>query len=397
MNERIVKIRFPQILYKLYIILVILNYMIENSSVKGNYNASIIHNILVYFSLMLALLYIILNRYRRKEIIEIFALNLIGVICYLSSGKTRLLVVMLAITLLPEENLEKILKLIFAEELLAFSIIIVAALYGFLPNVIMETDKLSIQTTAMTLGFGHPNRLAAQATSLIFLYLCIKRNSIKKFDIIVSAVLSMIIFCITKSRTSLILSVMVLALISLQKKHFVRGVLFKVLPWSYMAVMAMIAIFIIMRALLGENNIFVHQINTLYNGRIDLAYRSILTYPITMFGKEIDLSKWTYFYYANDNGQVKILLEYGLAGFLSYFWIFQKALNNIKRSGEYIYAVIIVAFILWTTLEGNMYSIEWNFSMLFLSMNNLCSNIKEVENKESLEKGKHRCRVRIRV
>lgn len=252
-------------------------------------------------------------------------------------------------------------------------------------------DKISVQTTAMTLGFGHPNRLAAQATSLIFLYLSIKRKHIKKIDIGISAILTTLIFVITKSRTPLILTIIVLCLISARKKKFVRNGLFKILPCVYTMIMAMMAIFIISRALFGQENMFVHLIDILYNGRVDLAYRSILTYPITMFGKEIDISRWTYFYYANDNGQVKVLLEYGLVGFLSYYWIFQNVLKGIKKSEDYIFAVVIIAFIIWTTIEGNMYSIEWNFSLLFYGLSDLYKNRKRIKKgKESDNERQHK-------
>ena len=63
MTERKFKIRFPEILYQLYILLIILNYMVENSSIMENYNESFIHNILVYFSLALALVYIFLRNF----------------------------------------------------------------------------------------------------------------------------------------------------------------------------------------------------------------------------------------------------------------------------------------------------------------------------------------------
>lgn len=109
MTERKFKIRFPEILYQLYILLIILNYMVENSSIMENYNESFIHNILVYFSLALALVYIFLRKYSRKELIEIIILNSVGVICYFSSGKSRLLIITLAITLLPRGSLNKIL------------------------------------------------------------------------------------------------------------------------------------------------------------------------------------------------------------------------------------------------------------------------------------------------
>ena len=121
-------------------------------------------------------------------------------------------------------------------------------------------------------------------------------------------------------------------------------------------------------AQLGAQNRIVQVLNdTLFNGRIGLAYRSLIVYPITLFGKQIDTSIWNQWqYFSLDNGQVMILLEYGCIGFLAYFWIIQKCLKHIKREREIIFAITIFVFLIWSMYEGTMYFLGKNFALLFL-------------------------------
>ena len=117
----------------------------------------------------------------------------------------------------------------------------------------------------------------------------------------------------------------------------------------------------------GETAIVKILNDGLFNGRIGLAYTSLLVYPITLFGKQIDTGIWNQWqYYSLDNGQVMILLEYGIAGFLCYFWTVQKTLNQIKKEKETVFAIVMIVFLAWSMYEGTMYFIGKNFALLFL-------------------------------
>ena len=90
----------------------------------------------------------------------------------------------LAVTLLPKNSLDKVLKFMLIEEFIIFIIVVTASQIGILSNDSLEIYKGSYTVSGKTLGFGHPNMLAAQASSLVLLYLCVKRNKLKTRNIL---------------------------------------------------------------------------------------------------------------------------------------------------------------------------------------------------------------------
>lgn len=226
------------------------------------------------------------------------------------------------------------------------------------------------------MGFAHPNVFAAEAVSLILMYLCIVRKQIKKVHIFVSMFFCGLIYILSQGRIAFFVGIIVIVLIALRKKKSIESIIYNFLPLSYIMVIILVIFFMAVYALLGENNLIVKILNDgFYNGRIGLAYRSLLAYPITLFGKAIDTSIWNQWqYYSLDNGQVMVLLEYGVAGFLTYYWLYKKTLIHIKQEKDIVFAIVIMGFILMSTYEGTMYFLGKNFTFLFLGTVNIESN-----------------------
>lgn len=354
-------------LYSLYICILVFMYMMEATSLE-NFNDSWLHDVLQLMALAMVMFYIILKKYTIKELFDIFLLNLIGVLCFISSGYSGLLMTMLAITLLPKDSLNRILRMILIEETLIFFSIIILSQIGVLSNQPFALAKGGYTVLAKTFGFEHPNMLAAQAMSILLLYLCVNRNRVEKKHIAFALLIAIVIFYFSQGRTSFILGVLAILLIALQKKSWVKKIVFAILPWMYCIVLCMLIGCMFAYANLGESNPIVMILNDgLFNGRIGLAARSLLVYPTTLFGKGIDTSIWDKWqYYSLDNGQVMVLLEYGIAGFVCYFWVIQKTLNQIKKENEIVFAIIISTFLIWSMYEGTMYFIGKNFALLFL-------------------------------
>ena len=168
--------------------------------------------------------------------------------------------------------------------------------------------------------------------------------------------------------------------IALQKKGKFKKFVFTILPWMYCIVLCMLVGCMFAYANIGEKNPIVIALNDgLFNGRVGLAYRSLVVYPITLFGKGIDTSIWNQWqYYSLDNGQVMVLLEYGIAGFICYFVIIQKTLNQIKKENEIVFAIVISIFLIWSMYEGTMYFIGKNFALLFLGKIQFSSTRRKV-------------------
>lgn len=373
-------------LYRCFISMLFFAYMMEASSWKG-FTESIFHNIIQTATLLMAFLCVISKKHTPKELLHFIVLNSIGVICFISSGYTGLFMTMLAVTLLPINSLNSIMNMMLKEGIIVFGGIIFASQIGVLPNVVLDIDKHSYVTTAVSLGFNHPNMLAVQATSLALLFLCVNREEIKKRYIVSTLIIIGIFFCFSQGRASLILGISGVILIAFHKSPYIKRNLFRILPWTYIIVLVVLFVCMEIYDQLGETAPFVKILNdSLFNGRIGLAYRSLKAYPVTLFGKALDMSIWNEWqYYSLDNGQVMVLLEYGIVGFIAYFGLIQMILKKIEQSKETIFAIIMIIFLIWSMYEGTMYFLGKNFAFLFIG----ASEFKQVAIlKEDRQEGK---------
>lgn len=354
-------------LYNAFISMLMLMYMLEATSIES-FSDGLLHDVLFFCSILIAAFYIILRKYSVSGIFRIGVLNILGMLCYVSSRFTGFFTTMLAITLLPRNKLNSVLKVIFKVEMIAFCGIVLSSAFGFIENTSFAVNKGAYMAAAKALGFAHPNMFAAQATSIVLLYLCIYRNKIRKKHIISAYFFIILIFIISRGRTALILGVVAVTLIAVHEKQSIKKIIMRMLPWMYILVLMIVVICMTLYARLGANSPIVTAINDgLFNGRMGLAYRSLLVYPITLFGKPLDLSIWNEWqYYSLDNGQVMLLLEYGVFGFLGYGWVIQKTLHCIKKGEETVLAIVMITFLIWSIYEGTMYFIGKNIALLFL-------------------------------
>lgn len=371
------KIRYKlnEFLYSGFICLVILMNMLEATSLK-NFDDTLLHNLLLLSALGFALFYIIESKYTIKKLLRMLLLNGIGILCFISSGNTGLFMTILAICLLPPNFLDNILNIMLKEETIIFALIVALSMVGVLKNGGIDVNKGTYVANARSLGFGHPNMLAAQGASIVLLFLCVNRKKLKRRHIVGAIVCIFILYFFSRGRTSLLLSLFAVFMIICRKKQNFTKVLFKVLPWMYIIVLISLTGFMFTYAYLGENATIVKIINdSIFNGRIGLAYRSLLVYPVTLFGKKIDLSYWNeYQYYSLDNGQVMILLEYGVIGFLAYFVLIQKTLKTLCKEKEIILAITMIIFLIWSMYEGTMYFIGKNFALLFIGTSDILTS-----------------------
>ena len=309
--------------------------MFESTSLP-NFSDSLLHKILLALALAIAVLYIVKRKYTLKELKRLIILNSIGFICYLSSGLSGLFFTMLAITLMPNGAVDKVLKMILKEECILFIIIAFLSIIGVLNNHAVDISKGTYVANAFSLGFAHPNMFAAQSMSIVLLYICVNRYKLKIKHYIIAAFSMIAIYMLSRGRTALLLGVLALVMIWVSRHKKIQNIILNLLPWTYCIILAFLAFSMVLYLKLGDNASIVRFINDgLFNGRIGLAGRSLLVYPITLWGKVIDFSIWNqYQYFALDNGQVMILLSYGILGFIAYFIIIQLVLQKIKNEKE---------------------------------------------------------------
>lgn len=358
--------------YKAYVFLLIAIYMFETSSIPG-FSESFVHDILQILALMMVAIYITQKKYSVMQLMGIFVLSFIGILCYISSGLSGLLMTVLAIVLMPKNYLDSTLKMILKEEIVLFCVIIALSFIGVLSQGSTEVAKGYYTTNAVSLGFTHPNMLAAQGTSIVLLYLCINRYNLKVRHYIVAIISMIALFLCSKGRTGAILGFFSILLLQITKNQKIKSVFLRILPYTYVCIIVLWCVFMFLYARDGgTSSLSVFVNDRLFNGRVGLAFRSLLVYPITAFGKAIDISIWNpYQYYALDNGQIMVLLEFGIVGFIAYYYIIQKTLNEIKQENEIVLGIAFFIFLIWSMYEGTMYFVGKNYTLLFLGVKGL--------------------------
>lgn len=369
--------KIKEIFYYLFIGAIILNYSLETISIN-NYNNSYIHDFFLVVWLGSISMCIFFQHYSCKKLLKLSVFSVVGILCYFSSGNTNLLITVLAICMLESIDFDRLLRFIFIEKIIIFLIVVTAALIGILQNSSIQVMKYTYTADGMTLGYSHPNMLAAEAGSIMLLFLCIHRHHLKIKYFIFFIVLDFILYNISKCRTACLIILIAVLLLIFMKSVRIRNIFMKLLPKMYILVLLLLTILILIYAHLGWGHPISHNINDMiFNGRIGLAYTSLVTYPVSLFGTNIDTSIWgIYTYYALDNGQVMLLLYYGIVGFLIYFLIIQENLKYIKKQNDYVLGVTFCVFLLWSMYEGTMYFIGKNFALLFLGMKNDLWNFK---------------------
>lgn len=359
------RIKKNELFYYFFLGLLMFLYMMESTTIS-DFDDSFFHDVVQIIILASVMICFVLRKYSFRNIVKIVLLNLVGVICFISSGNTGLFMTMLAVTSLPDTNIDKTLKFIFKEELILFILVVFLSQIGIIPNNVMKIAKGNYSVMGIGLGFSHPNMLAAQASSILLLYLC-TRKTLKNYHLCIAVVFAGFIFVISQSRTALILMFFAVLLLGLRKKSIIQKIIYNILPYMYMLIIMIVGVCLFLFGKFGASNGLVHFINdSLFNGRIGLAYIGLLTYPTTLFGKNIDMSIWNKWqYFALDNGQVMIWLQYGIVGFIAYFIVIQTMLKHIGDKRNFTLTIVAVVLLFWSVYEGTMYFLGKNFIYLF--------------------------------
>lgn len=329
-------------LYKIFIFLLIAMYILEATSIP-NVNNSLFHDVIQYSALLVAIIYIVIRKYSNKELIRNSFLVLIGILCYVSSGFSGLLMTVLAIIIMPNNYLEIILKMILKEETILFGIIVIFSLLGVLDMGGVKINKGSYITDGVSLGFTHPNMLAAQGTSIILLYLCLNKDKLKTRHYIVSLMCEILLFVLSKGRTSFFLGIFAIILIGMSKMNIIKKIILKFLPFAYWAILGALIFCMFIYARDNGTSAISGLINDgFFNGRIGLAYRSLLVYPITIFGiYRLRTCHWYIYDHCNIMSNYK-KRDDQIFIYLSHGWGYKAAkggsLENCKSKFDYMTA-----------------------------------------------------------
>lgn len=333
------------------------------ATVIPNNIKSVVHEISLVAILAAMTIGMLVKKYTIKYLIVSVLICLFGIFSYFQSSNTDYMFTLFAVVLMYQIELDEILRVIYRTKFVVFVIVVGLALAGILDRGLFASES---PTKGVLLGYVHVNMFAANLGILILLMLAVNRYGLKKRHLIISLISGIIVFKLGRARSAFGLLICTVFLILLLKHKVIRK---KFLGASRIFVPLIIItnfILILMYCWDGTRGL-VGKIDSLFNGRLFLAYMNFSYYPVTLWGQKVDISKIAANnrYYALDNGYSYLLINYGLVGLLIFCLFLHYALASCRESEDYVLGIIVLILMVWAIYEGMMISVSSNFTLIF--------------------------------
>lgn len=228
-----------------------------------------------------------------------------------------------------------------------------------------------------SLGYIYPSYIASIFFYMILAYMYIRKEKLHLLETIMIGVLNCIIFVLTDSKTSFVLTflaIVVFFVLKYYKKELKNNLISKLL-YSY-SVFGIAIISIVTCIVYNDENNFLVKINSFINNRLIMGHNALMEHGVTLFGEKI---RWIGFgglgyttsalkeeYNFVDCSYVKVLLDYGIIFFVimlsGYALVSYRA---IKEKDRFLCNCILFMCI-YSIIEPRI--IEFGFNPFVLSL-----------------------------
>ena len=305
--------------------------------------------------------------YRIKEIAWVVIIFAIVVISYFLSKDNIILKAIMLIIASKDINFKKFIKFDLVIKVIFCFIIIIFSQIGIAENyVILRADG----TIRQSLGFSHPNALAAYWLSICcdYIYLAFNKNKIIK--LFICTIITFIIGYITDSRTVIIcVSLMIILLLYnnyLNNKIIKKIVIF--LPYLLFALSLSLAY-------LYKSSDLIKNIDCLLSKRIYYTEQYLQKYDINLFGQKIETVSTVQSRLLNispqilDNSYIVLLLKFGIILLFCSCLLLSLRLKLSYRERDKLLIIILIIFMIVGLFENWLIKINYNpFILSFSSL-----------------------------
>lgn len=162
---------------------------------------------------LLFLIKVVLTKCSWKEWLIFFLFCVLGAVSYFVTGRNEIIRMVLFVAACKNIDMMKCLKLVFYMTLVGCVLIMLFSVTGIFGTVSLTQDygRESIETR-YTLGMGHPNALQCMVWALTTLGLYLYGEKLKWYGFLILAAVNTGFFLLTDSKTSLLVSLFVIAL-----------------------------------------------------------------------------------------------------------------------------------------------------------------------------------------
>lgn len=329
------------------------------------------HDILLYTAVLLACI-VLIDNYNFVVFVKMVGVLLLSFFVFMSSHETIFIIMILSAFMIKNISYQKIFKMIFFERFIMLVIVLLYVLIDVINIGKIEVSKgIYGQVVAYSMGYFHPNNFAQEVFYLSTLYLCKKNGRLRNWDYGLILLMDVVTYLITRSKTACILIVIIIGTLY-YINNFTDKKRYKIFSNLYLVLCVVIPLIgiaspaIILQATDRIQRI-VYYSNAHLNQRISNAAMLYLSFPLTLFGKIIDLDylKMRFGYNVVDNGYVYSLFNFGVIGFGLMITLYLIALKELLKQREVVYVTVIVATLCYAYMENILRAMYMNFCVLF--------------------------------
>ncbi len=312
------------------------------------------------------------QKYQVKELIVYMVLLVVSVLIYYKSGGRDFLDCMLIICISKDINFKEFARKALKLWIAFMLFVVFFSCIGVIDSMILiriETGRLR-----NSLGFSHPNSLGIYVFQIIAGYMYIYCN--EKFKIssyFIMLVITSVIYYITDSQTSFVLSCMLILFVAVYCS-ISRGIL------SLKQINRILRVGILMACVIVYYMIRYYWIHTdelsleTLVSRINLAQKYLNAYGVNLFGNNIlmgnnvALPGYVSGYSYLDNSQVWYLVKYGVVGFVIFFANYAILIVKTIKQRETILCVIGFIYLIYSVFEVLPCKICFNFMLIYMGI-----------------------------
>lgn len=312
-----------------------------------------------FFGVLLLTLKIIRQPFKKKELISLSVILLIGLFDYYVGKTTTILFSAISIAALKGLNFKHIVKISIISRIIAFSSIIILSSIGIIENKTIDFWRIDRFIHRYSLGYNHPNTTHMNFTVIILLLLYYYYNNIKLKHCIVIGVLNYVLYLFTQSRTGFFLINISLFTLLLSKNDQLQKVMTIIFRYSF--IIFLFGSFAI--SFLYRPTGIWRILNDFTTGRLRYMHMMVTNYVPGIIG-----SSHYDNYLTLDNGFLKIFYEGGILAFIWFSFYIEKTLKYLYANNRFPELFLFFLFNLYSTNESVLGSVSVNISLLLIGI-----------------------------
>ena len=311
------------------------------------------------------------EKYSKKTLIQISLVVAAALMTYCGSLNPQFLSAIMLAIVFSRIYSKNGFQFLFSTRLILMLVINALALVGIISMYEINVGKSFGYIIGYGLGYNHPNRYAYSFILLELLLVLWKNESINKKDYFIVMCMGVIGYEITKSRTLLLITLVLLLLIICYKNLVLQKRITRILNIIGRIIFPMLMLFSLTIPSIiafgsGKLSVILSGIDLYISGRFSILSRVFEFYDVTLFGgvNEFSLLLQKYNYISVDNGYIRVLFRFGIVGSALFLLISVFTIHKLLERRDYIWVICCIMVALWGLSEDIL--LEGSFNVMIL-------------------------------